>query len=138
MLFKISHWLYKFSCLSCETYWITHKGVLRKFLVVSFPKKRKLIFQSGYHKSFIRLCNEFLIFVYLFLKVIGSFFNGLCRFVKFSVSKIAVVVLSLALNLIIIPRKAGYCNHLRVSVCLFVCLLAGFLINYWSDFDEIW
>ena len=22
----------------------------------------------------------------------------------------------------IIPRKAGYCNHLRVSVCLFVCL----------------
>ena len=23
---------------------------------------------------------------------------------------------------LIIPRKAGYCNHLRVSVCLFVCL----------------
>ena len=23
---------------------------------------------------------------------------------------------------IFIPRKAGYCNHLRVSVCLFVCL----------------
>ena len=23
-------------------------------------------------------------------------------------------------------------------VCVFVCLLAGFLINYWSDFDEIW
>ena len=22
---------------------------------------------------------------------------------------------------IIIPRKAGYCNHLRVFVCLFVC-----------------
>ena len=39
---------------------------------------------------------------------------------------------------IFIPRKAGYCNHLRVFVCLFVCLLAGFLINYWSDFDEIW
>ena len=38
---------------------------------------------------------------------------------------------------LIIPRKAGYCNHLRVSVCLFVCLLAGFLLNYWSDFDEI-
>ena len=41
----------------------------------------------------------------------------------------------------IIPRKAGYCHHLRESVylfvCLFVCLLAGFLINYWSDFDEI-
>ena len=41
-----------------------------------------------------------------------------------------------------ILRKKGYCNHLRVSVCLFVCLfvclLAGFLINYWSDFDEIW
>ena len=39
---------------------------------------------------------------------------------------------------LIIPRKAGYCNHLRVSVCLFVCLLAGFLKNDWSDFDEIW
>ena len=39
---------------------------------------------------------------------------------------------------IIVPRKAGYCNHLRVSVCLFVCLVAGFLINYLSDFDEIW
>ena len=45
-----------------------------------------------------------------------------------------------------IPRKAGYCNHLRVFVCfsvclfvcLFVCLLAGFLMNYWSDFDEFW
>ena len=36
------------------------------------------------------------------------------------------------------PRKAGYCNYLRVFVCLFVCLLAGFLINYWSIFDEIW
>ena len=36
------------------------------------------------------------------------------------------------------PAKAGYCNHLRVSVCLFVCLLAGFLKNDWSDFDEIW
>ena len=26
---------------------------------------------------------------------------------------------------IIIPRKAGYCNHLRVSVCLFVCLFVS-------------
>ena len=41
-------------------------------------------------------------------------------------------------NLLFIPRKAGYCNHLRVSVCLFVCLLAGFLKNDWSDFDEVW
>ena len=28
----------------------------------------------------------------------------------------------LFLVIIIIPRKAGYCNHLRMSVCLFVCL----------------
>ena len=27
--------------------------------------------------------------------------------------------------LIFIPRKAGYCNHLRVSVCLFVCLFVS-------------
>ena len=26
---------------------------------------------------------------------------------------------------LIIPRKAGYCNHLRVSVCLFVCLFVS-------------
>ena len=26
----------------------------------------------------------------------------------------------------------------EVSVCLFVCLLAGFLKNDWSEFDEIW
>ena len=25
----------------------------------------------------------------------------------------------------IIPRKAGYCNHLRVFVCLFVCLFVS-------------
>ena len=28
----------------------------------------------------------------------------------------------LSLIYFIIPQKAGYCNHLRVSVCLFVCL----------------
>ena len=36
----------------------------------------------------------------------------------------------------IIPRKAGYCNHLRVSVCLFVCLFVSRisqkqLVGFW-------
>ena len=31
---------------------------------------------------------------------------------------------------LVIPRKAGYCNHLRVSVCLFVCLFVC-----WQDFS---
>ena len=49
-----------------------------------------------------------------------------------------IKVIQDAVHWVVIPRKAGYCNHLRVSVCLFVCLLAGFLKNDWSDFDEIW
>ena len=37
---------------------------------------------------------------------------------------------------IFIPRKAGYCNHLRVSVCLFVCLFVSRisqkrLVGFW-------
>ena len=37
---------------------------------------------------------------------------------------------------VIIPRKAGYCNHLRVSVCLFVCLFVSrhshkLLVGFW-------
>ena len=37
---------------------------------------------------------------------------------------------------IIIPRKGGYCNHLRVSVCLFVCLFVSRisqkrLVGFW-------
>ena len=35
------------------------------------------------------------------------------------------------------PAKSGILQS-PSCVCLFVCLLAGFLINYWSDFDEIW
>ena len=35
------------------------------------------------------------------------------------------------------PAKSGILQS-PSCVCLFVCLLAGFLTNYWSDFDEIW
>ena len=37
----------------------------------------------------------------------------------------------------IYPAKSGILQS-PSCVCLFVCLLAGFLINHWSDFDEIW
>ena len=39
------------------------------------------------------------------------------------------------------PAKSGILQSpscVCLSVCLFVCLLAGFLKNDWSDFDEIW
>ena len=39
---------------------------------------------------------------------------------------------------IFIPRKAGYCNHLRVSVCLFVCLFVSRIshklqVGFWRN-----
>ena len=39
------------------------------------------------------------------------------------------------------PAKSGILQSpscVCLSVCLFVCLLAGFVKNDWSDFDEIW
>ena len=46
------------------------------------------------------------------------------------------IMLGTCVFLIIIPRKAGYCNHLRVSVCLFVCLFVSRiskkrLVGFW-------
>ena len=40
---------------------------------------------------------------------------------------------------IIVPSLSREKRDIAITfVCLFVCLLAGFRINYWSDFDEIW